>query len=531
VSSARRPSYPGVVTSTRASRPTHLRAALVAAALPLLVPVTAHAERRVVERPAAGPPGSVVMLAGTGFRARHAVVVTTAGRAPVRVRADRRGRFTAVVRTSARPPAGGRVDVRASDGRGRTISRFRVRATVPASQTAEAASQHGARLRWTPSVVRGAARVRLQAAGLPRRARGRLTWAGRTVRVRTDRHGALARTVRLTATTARGRRGSLRVRARRIGFAVALQPAPGPGTVDPPGLDVPPLTPPAFDSGGDPVVAAAGDIACAPGDPSFNAGLGSARYCRQFWTYRLVAAMAPTAVLGLGDFQYEDGSLAAYHGSYDRSWGRLKGITYPAPGNGHDSSGAGDYLAYWASRLPSSAPYRPYSFDLGAWHLVSLPSNCRNPAIDCSTGGTLDRWLQADLAAHPAACTLAFWHNPRWNSPSDTHGSSEFDVDAFAQTLHDHGAEVILSGDNHNYERFAPQDGTGARDPAKGVTQFVVGTGGKVLMPFVGTAPNSVARDDQHFGALRLALHAGSFAWQFVTETGAVTDSGSRACH
>ena len=383
---------------------------------------------------------------------------------------------------------------------------------MPATQTAEAVSQHGARLRWTPSVVGGPARVRLRAAGLPRRARGRLTWAGRTVRVRTDRHGAFARTLRVTATTARGRRGAVHVRARRLAFAVGLQPAPapapGPGPVDPPGLDVPPLTLPAFASGGDPVVAAAGDIACDPADASFNAGLGSPRYCRQFWTYRLVAAMAPTAVLGLGDFQYENGTLAAYRGSYDRSWGHLKGITHPAPGNDHDSSGAGDYLAYWASRLPSSAPYEPYSFDVGSWHLVSLPSNCRNANVDCSTGGTLDRWLQADLEAHRSACTLAFWHNPRWNSPSATHPSSEFNVDAFAQTLYDHGAEVVLSGDNHNYERFAPQNGTGARDDAKGLTQFVVGTGGKVLMPFVGTAPNSVARDDQHFGALRLALHA-----------------------
>ena len=172
-----------------------------------------------------------------------------------------------------------------------------------------------------------------------------------------------------------------------------------------------------------------------------------------------------------------------------------------------------------------------YSFDVGSWHLVSLPSNCRNANVDCSTGGTLDRWLQADLEAHRRACTLAFWHNPRWNSPSATHPSSEFNVDAFAQTLYDHGAEVVLSGDNHNYERFAPQNGTGARDDAKGLTQFVVGTGGKVLMPFVGTAPNSVARDDQHFGALRLALHPTSYAWQFVTETGAVADSGSKPCH
>ena len=217
--------------------------------------------------------------------------------------------------------------------------------------------------------------------------------------------------------------------------------------------------------------------------------------------------------------------------AYDLSWGHLKAITFPAPGNDHDQSGAGDYLSYWASRLPSTAPFQPYSFDLGTWHLVSLPSNCRNPAIDCTTGGTLDRWLRSDLAAHPAACTLAFWHNPRWNSPVLRHPSSEFRVEAFAQALYDADADVVLSGDVHEYERFAPQDPANRADPSRGLTQFVVGTGGKTVNTATAVAPNSLARDGSDFGVLRMGLHAGGYDWRFVTETGRTVDAGTRSCH
>ena len=281
----------------------------------------------------------------------------------------------------------------------------------------------------------------------------------------------------------------------------------------------------------DAVIAAAGDIACDPADPNFNGGAGTSRFCRQAAVYRLVASLSPTAVLALGDLQYEDGTLAKYQASYDLSWGKLKGITFPTPGNDHDQSGGGGYISYWQSRLPSSAPYQPYSFDLGRWHLISLPSNCKNANIDCSSGGTLDRWLKADLAAHANRCTLAFFHNPRWNSPSTRHPSHEFAVDAFAADLYAAGADVLLSADNHDYERFAPQDPSDHVDQARGLTQFVVGTGGKTVFPFTGTAPNSVARDDQHFGALQMTLHPTGYDWRFVTETGAVGDAGSAACH
>ena len=130
--------------------------------------------------------------------------------------------------------------------------------------------------------------------------------------------------------------------------------------------------------------------------------------------------MAPTAVLGLGDFQYEDGTLVKYHAAYDLSWGRLKAITYPAPGNDHDQSGAGDYLTYWASRLPSTVPFQPYSFDLGTWHVVSLPSNCRNPAIDCT--GRRPGPLAAPRPRHaPRGCTLASSTTRAGTAPS--HGT------------------------------------------------------------------------------------------------------------
>lgn len=520
-----------------------LRVLLLAALPALAFPAAAHAERRVVARPAAGPAGSVVALSGAGFQPRRTVTLRALGRGLARVRTDARGRFTASV--AIPEDARSWVAVSARDGRGRTVTRFEVLRRAAASQTSELTTERGARLRWSPSVVQGAGSVRLRGSGFARSAGGTLTWRGRALRFHTDHRGAFSSGLRTTGAGRGSLDGRVRVRRRRLAFSVRLDPAlgralappvpaPAPALLPAPvpaAAAAPPATPPAPASAGDPIVAAAGDIACEPADPNFNGGLGTATFCRQFHTYRVAAAMAPTAVLGLGDFQYEDGTLAKYQGSYDLSWGRLKGITYPTPGNDHDQSGTGDYLTYWGSRLPSTTPYQPYSFDLGRWHLVALPSNCRNPAIDCTTGGTLDRWLRRDLAAHPAACTLAFFHNPRWNSPTARHPSSEYRVEAFAQALYDAGADVVLSGDVHEYERFAPQDPSNHVDQARGLTQFVVGTGGKTVDVPTAVTPNSLVRDGSHFGVLRLALHDGSYEWRFVGEQGQVLDAGAEACH
>ena len=286
----------------------------------------------------------------------------------------------------------------------------------------------------------------------------------------------------------------------------------------------------------DPVIAAAGDIACDPSDPSFNAGKGTARLCRQKYTAALVSSWNPTAVLGLGDFQYEHGTLAAYAGSFDLSWGKLKAITFPTPGNAHDGYGGSDYLRYWGGARPevkAAGVYRPYSFDLGAWHVVSVPSGCvtGNTTVSCAKGGAIETWLRHDLAAHPSACTMAIWHNPRWTSTTAKHGSFTETQPYWAAVVAAH-ADVVLSGDNHNYERFLPQDAAGARDDAAGAVQFVVGTGGKVLMPITKVIANSAARDDADFGALRMTLHPASYDFRFVTESGAVKDAGTGVrCH
>lgn len=253
--------------------------------------------------------------------------------------------------------------------------------------------------------------------------------------------------------------------------------------------------------------------------------------CQEQWTAELLPAINPTAILGLGDYQYENGTLDKYQRSYDLSWGAWKDITFPTPGNAHDQFGGGDYHTYWQSRLPAGAgPYQPYSFDLGAWHIVSVPSGCTggNTTVSCAAGGPIERWLRADLAAHPARCTLAYWHNPRWATTTKYH--SDFPrVDPYVRAVYDAGGDVILNGDNHNYERFAPRSPGGSADP-NGVTEFVVGTGGKFLMPFTATPPSTGFHDDTHFGVLRMTLHASSYDWALVTVDGTVTDQGTAPC-
>ena len=225
--------------------------------------------------------------------------------------------------------------------------------------------------------------------------------------------------------------------------------------------------------------------------------------CQQRWTAQLLSSLHPGAILGLGDFQYEDGTLDKYGGRYGPTWGAFKAITYPTPGNAHDQFGGGDYMSYWrsGSRLPAgTGAYQPYSFDLGAWHILSLPSGCTggNTTVSCAAGGPIERFIRADMAAHPARCTLAFWHNPRWTTTTKYH--SDFArVAPFVQAVYDMGGDVILSGDNHDYERFAPRNPSGGSDP-HGVTEFVVGTGGKFLMPFTAAPPSSGFHDDSHSG-------------------------------
>jgi hypothetical protein len=165
-----------------------------------------------------------------------------------------------------------------------------------------------------------------------------------------------------------------------------------------------------------------------------------------------------------------------------------------------------------------------YSFDLGDWHIVVLNSNIFSPA-----GSAQESWLRADLAASTRGCTLAYWHHPRFNSGAE-HGNST-SVQPFWQALYDLNADLVLSGHEHIYERFAPQTPTGVADPVRGIRQFIVGTGGRELYGIAAPQPNSQVRYNLAAGILKLTLYSGGYNWQFIPTSGSFTDSGSGTCH
>lgn len=273
-------------------------------------------------------------------------------------------------------------------------------------------------------------------------------------------------------------------------------------------------------------VAAAGDIACSPdSDPDYNGGQGTPTDCQMKATSDLILERGVDAVLTLGDNQYSQGRLGAFEGSYEKTWGRFKAATYPAPGN-HEyyMDGASGYYAYFgdAARDPEKGYY---SFDLGAWHLIALNSNC-DPVGGCGEGSKQLEWLKKDLAENQGKCTLAYWHHPRFSS--GRHGSNGT-YDSFWQVLTNAGAELALSGHDHNYERFAPQT-PGGEATTEGVRQFVVGTGGKGLRPIKKARDNSEVFVSDAFGVLFLTLNEGSYDWSFVSTSGETLDSGTESC-
>jgi hypothetical protein len=277
----------------------------------------------------------------------------------------------------------------------------------------------------------------------------------------------------------------------------------------------------------DPLVAVAADVACDPADPAFNKGIGTPSACRQAATARLLDGRNLAAVFVPGDTQYYYGGLAAYDASYDASWGKYKAITYPAAGNHEYLSGEGaGYYAYFGARAGDAAKGY-YSFNLSTWHVIVLNSQC-DEVGGCDSGSPQERWLREDLAAHPATCTLAFWHVPRFSSSprGDNAAMEPFWADLYAA-----GADIALNGHSHEYERLAPMDPLGNLDPAHGIREFVVGTGGAEHIPFAAIRAHSEARSDNTFGVLLLTLHPKGYDWQFVPEVGETfTDSGSGSC-
>lgn len=290
----------------------------------------------------------------------------------------------------------------------------------------------------------------------------------------------------------------------------------------------------------DPVIAAAGDIACDTTSDFFNGGAGTEDRCRQRATSDLLVAGGLSAVLTLGDAQYHVGSLFDFQASFDPSWGRAKAIIRPIPGDHeYGTSEARGYFDYFNGPGRRSGPAGDrdkgyYSYDLGTWHLIALNSECgeidRGPAINgCAAGSPQERWLRSDLASNRKPCTLAYSSSARFNSGLGGNSSAP---QAFWDALYAAGADVMLSSDAHDYERFAPQDPIGRRDPVRGIRQFVVGTGGAFFTGWSSLKVNSEVRQNDTFGVLMLTLRPGSYEWRFVPEAGrSFTDSGSGVCH
>ncbi|MEP6978402.1 MAG: metallophosphoesterase [Thermoleophilia bacterium] len=243
-------------------------------------------------------------------------------------------------------------------------------------------------------------------------------------------------------------------------------------------------------------------------------------------TGQLVATLQGTVAL-LGDLAYELGSADNCAQCYDPVWGGFKSRTRPAPGNHeYGTAGAAGYFGYFGT-LAGIGTRGYYSYNLGAWHVLALNSNCRD-AGGCVAGSPQERWLRDDLRRSRAKCTLAYWHHPRFSS--GLHGN-DTTVAPLWRALYDARAELVLSGHDHDYERFRPQTAEGRLDPQRGIREIVVGTGGRSLYPLPGQVANSWIGDDRTYGVLRLTLAPGRYSFKFLPVLdGTFTDSGSARC-
>jgi hypothetical protein len=266
----------------------------------------------------------------------------------------------------------------------------------------------------------------------------------------------------------------------------------------------------------------AGDIASCPGS-----GQGG--------TAALLATVPTTGsntVFAAGDNAYPNGALTDYQTCYDLTWGAQKARTRPVPGNHeYQTPGAAGYWQYFTAFSPTVAVgdsgHYWYSYDLGTWHIIAL-----NSEDTVTVGSPQERWLQTDLAASTKQCTLAYWHRPLFSSGT-THPSEAY-LQPLWQDLYTAGAEIVVSGHEHNYERFAPQTALAGSDPARGIREFIAGTGGGSLYNSESTppAPNLEVFNGTTWGVLKLTLYTRTYTWEFVPVAGGTfTDQGTGSCH
>ena len=261
----------------------------------------------------------------------------------------------------------------------------------------------------------------------------------------------------------------------------------------------------------DPVLIGAGDIATCSGGADAN-------------TAALIAKSGGT-VFTAGDNAYDRGSAAQFSNCYGPTWGKFKSRTHPAVGdNEYETPGASGYWGYFGAAAGSKGKGW-YSYDLGAWHVVVLNSNCSKVG-GCGKGSPQEQWLRADLAATNAKCIAAVWHQPRFSSVyGNNSGTKPFWDDLYAA-----GADIVINGHHHAYERFAPQDPSGHAD-AHGIREFLVGTGGAPLAGRFGTVqPNSQVRNAKSYGVLKLTLHSSGYDFSFISAGSSFHDSGTGTC-
>jgi acid phosphatase type 7 len=398
--------------------------------------------------------------------------------------------------------------------------------------------------------------------GFPRDARLRIALAGRTLlRTRTGPRGGFRVRFRVPDRTAGAYRLRVLVRGWRIGRPFRIravpvgaplgsapsskqeEPAPGPAQAQPatgsPGPATPPIppTPPTPPPAETATLVAAGDIACRPQLPETD------ETCRHARTAALVESLAPDAVAVLGDNQYEHGELENFQLAYDPTWGRFKAITHPAVGN-HEYEGdperddASGYFDYFGAAAGDEAKGY-YRWTLGDWTVFVLNSGAINYTrntglrpelpddcwpISCAAASEQEQWLRAELATLPvASCVLAYWHHPRFSSGFNGQHQPHPETEPLFDALQDHDADLILAGHSHNYERFRPLS-------PGGLTQFVVGTGGRSLhVPGPQLTTSEVLRADV-FGVLELTLAPTAWSSRFVAESGETLDTAAGGC-
>lgn len=262
-----------------------------------------------------------------------------------------------------------------------------------------------------------------------------------------------------------------------------------------------------------------------PGPPAVLVGAGDIGVCGSAGVAAtaLLLDRVPGIVFTTGDNAYPNGTAENFRDCYHPHWGRHRERTRPVPGNHeYDSPGAAPYFAYFEEKAgPFGLGY--YAYTAGPWRVIAL-----NSEIPVDSDSIQIQWLRNELAASRTQCTMAYWHKPLFTS--GPRGPNR-ELREVWRTLYEFNADLIITGHDHLYERFAPQDADGRSDPIRGIRQITVGTGGAELY-----APIRFARNSEvilvGFGVLKLTLADGTYEFEFMPVAGGTsTDQGRGQCH